>query len=89
MRRRFLKLCAGIASSRWLFGQEESGASKQLTADDLKKLLESGRKLFYLDVREPKELKELGTIKGYVNIPLTQLEKRMGEIPKESIVVTL
>lgn len=90
MRRLFLKLCASAAGASWLLGaQSESGSSKQLTADDLKKLLESGRKLFYLDVREPKELKDLGTIKGYVNIPLTQLEKRIGEIPKEAVVVTL
>ncbi|MEZ5351948.1 MAG: hypothetical protein R2762_04875 [Bryobacteraceae bacterium] len=90
MRRLFLKLCASAAGATWLSGaQSESGQSKQLTADDLKKLLESGRKLFYLDVREPKELKDLGTIKGYVNIPLSQLEKRIGEIPKEAVVVTL
>jgi rhodanese-related sulfurtransferase len=39
-------------------------------------------------VREPKELAELGTIKGYVNIPLGQLESRLSEIPKDKLIVT-
>jgi len=60
---------------------------KQLSADELKDLLEK-KKVYFLDVREPKELEELGTIKGYVNIPLTQLEKRLSEIPKDKLIVT-
>jgi rhodanese-related sulfurtransferase len=39
-------------------------------------------------VREPKELEELGTIKGYVNIPLSQIENRLSEIPKNKLIVT-
>ena len=35
-----------------------------------------------------KELEELGTIKGYVNIPLDQLEKRIAEVPKNKLIVT-
>jgi len=53
----------------------------------LKELLEK-RDVFFLDVREPKELEELGTIKGYVNIPLDQLEKRVAEVPKNKLIVT-
>lgn len=80
-----------MAGAAWLPGaqSDKAGSGKQLTADELKALLESGKKLFYLDVREPREIKELGTIKGYVNIPLSELEKRVGEIPKEAVVVTL
>ena len=63
---------------------------KQLTADELKALLDKkGGKLFYLDVREPKEIEELGSVKGYKNIPLGQLERRLSEIPKDRLVVTL
>lgn len=61
---------------------------KNLTADELKKALENEKNLFFLDVREPKELEELGTIKGYVNIPLGQLESRLSEIPKDKLVIT-
>ena len=60
---------------------------KELSPDELKQLLEK-KKIFFLDVREPKELTELGTIKGYVNIPLGQLEGRLSEIPKDKLIVT-
>jgi rhodanese-related sulfurtransferase len=44
--------------------------------------------VFFLDVREPKEVEALGTLDGYVNIPLGQIEKRIAEIPKDSAVIT-
>lgn len=64
-----------------------SGQEKELTADELKDMLDKKVKLFYLDVREPKELEELGTIDGHVNIPLSQLEARIGEIPRDVLIV--
>ena len=33
-----------------------------------------------LDVRNPEELDELGTIPGFVNIPVNQLRDRLGEV---------
>jgi predicted sulfurtransferase len=52
-----------------LIGQiKPSEEEKKLSADELKELIEK-KNVFFLDVREPKELAELGTIKGYVNIP--------------------
>jgi rhodanese-related sulfurtransferase len=45
--------------------------------------------LFYLDVREPKEIAELGALKGYVNIPLGELEKRLAEVPRERTILTV
>jgi hypothetical protein len=44
--------------------------------------------VFFLDVREPKELVELGTLEGYVNIPLGQIESRLSEIPKDKAIIT-
>ena len=71
-----------------LLGQNKSGEEeKKLSADELKELVEK-KDVFFLDVREPKELEELGTIKGYVNIPLDQLEKRIAEVPKNKLIVT-
>lgn len=46
------------------------------------------KKVFFLDVREPKELEELGTIEGYYNIPIGELEKRLGELPKDRLILT-
>lgn len=60
--------------------------AKKLTADDLKQALED-KDAFFLDVREPKELEELGTIKGYVNIPIGQLEARLSEVPKNKRII--
>lgn len=60
---------------------------KQLSADEVKQLLER-KDVFLLDVREPQELVENGAMKGYVNIPLGQVEKRIAEIPKDKLIVT-
>jgi rhodanese-related sulfurtransferase len=72
-----------------LLGQNKAPEQeeKQLSADELKAALEK-KNVFFLDVRQPKELEELGTIKGYVNIPLDQLEKRLSEIPKDKLIIT-
>jgi hypothetical protein len=68
--------------------EAEDKQVKKLTADDLKTLLKNKPKLFFLDVREPKEIEQLGTIRGYVNIPISQLERRYSEIPKDVLIVT-
>jgi len=43
---------------------------------------------FFLDVRSPQEIADLGTLPGYVNIPIEELEGRLGEIPPDRAVVT-
>ena len=62
---------------------------KDLDYEALAKLLEQPGKVYFLDVREPEEIARLGSIKGYVNIPLSQLDTRLKEIPKDKLVVTL
>lgn len=57
-------------------------------SDELAKLLKDEKNMFFLDVREPKEIEELGSLKGYVNIPLGELEKRMKEVPKDKTIIT-
>ena len=59
----------------------------KMASDDVLALVEKGE-VFFLDVREPKELEELGTFEGYVNIPLGQIEKRLNEIPKDKAIIT-
>ncbi|HJU42941.1 MAG TPA: rhodanese-like domain-containing protein [Vicinamibacterales bacterium] len=61
--------------------------AQKMASDDVMTLLEKGE-VFFLDVREPNELEELGTLEGYVNIPLGQIEKRLGEIPKDKAIIT-
>jgi rhodanese-related sulfurtransferase len=61
---------------------------KALTHAELDKLLQDRKNLFFLDVREPDEIKQNGSIEGYVNIPVGQLDARMSEIPKDKLIVT-
>ena len=60
---------------------------QKLTTEELEKALEK-KDVFFLDVREPKEIVEHGSIKGYVNIPLGQLENRLSEVPKDKLIIT-
>ena len=59
----------------------------KMASDDVMTLLDKGE-VFFLDVREPSELEELGTLEGYINIPLGQIEKRLKEIPKDKAIIT-
>ncbi len=59
----------------------------KMASDEVMALLEKGE-VFFLDVREPNELVELGTLEGYVNIPVGQIEKRLNEIPKDKAIIT-
>jgi rhodanese-related sulfurtransferase len=54
---------------------------------DLKKKIETSKRLMIVDVREPKELKETGIIPAAQHIPMKQLEKRMVDIPKDADLV--
>ena len=64
-------------------------AEKKLTPEELKEALEKKEGIYLLDVRNPEELVETGVIDGYVNIPLDQLEKRLSEVPKNKVIVTM
>jgi rhodanese-related sulfurtransferase len=69
------------------FGQAQN-QNRNLTPEEIEKAI-ARNDVFFLDVREPKEIVELGSVKGYVNIPLGQLENRLSEIPKDKLVLTL
>jgi hypothetical protein len=59
----------------------------RMSSDEVMARLEKGE-VFFLDVREPKELQEMGTLEGYVNIPIGEIEKRLADIPKDQPIVT-
>lgn len=82
-------LLAGVLAFGIACAQSPSGTSKTLSVEELAKLLETPEKVFFLDVREPEEIARLGSVKGYVNIPLSQLEGRLKEVPREKLIVTL
>lgn len=45
--------------------------------------------VFLLDVRTPEEVERLGTPEGSVNIPIDELEKRLDELPRDRLILTL
>jgi rhodanese-related sulfurtransferase len=63
--------------------------AQTISTEELEKYLKDPKKIFFLDVREPKEIEELGSVEGYVNIPLGQLESRLNEVPKDKLIITL
>ena len=66
-----------------------SMVAQTISTEELEKYLKDPKKIFFLDVREPKEIEELGSVEGYVNIPLGQLESRLSEVPKDKLIITL
>ncbi|MGQ9635959.1 MAG: rhodanese-like domain-containing protein [Bryobacteraceae bacterium] len=68
--------------------QSSETSAKKATPEEIRAMLGSSQKVFFLDVRSPKELEELGTLPGYVNIPLVQLENRLSEVPKHRLIIT-
>jgi rhodanese-related sulfurtransferase len=85
------RLMLALAVVAMAFAQDppkQSEVRKITDADDLAQLLKDEKNMFFIDVREPKEIEELGSLKGYVNIPLGELEKRMKEVPRDKTIIT-
>jgi hypothetical protein len=93
---------AGAAATTWATQQPKPSASeprpplsktepmsedRRVKAEDIDSVMQD-KKVFFLDVREPKEIEEFGSYQGYVNIPMSQLEARMGELPKDRPILT-
>jgi rhodanese-related sulfurtransferase len=61
--------------------------SRRVQPADIDAMIAKGD-VVVLDVREPNELAETGTVKGAIHIPLGQLESRLGELPKDKVILT-
>ena len=60
---------------------------RRVKAEEIDSVM-AGQDAILLDVREPREIEELGGYEGAINIPVTQLEKRLGELPKDKTILT-
>ena len=60
--------------------------AERIPIPELQKKLKAG-KLVLVDVRDASEIKESGAIPGAIHIPMAQIEKRMGELPKNAEIV--
>ena len=61
--------------------------SGELKRAELDVLLAHAEKIFVLDLRGLDEIAKIGTLPGYVNIPLAELESRLAEIPKNKLTL--
>lgn len=64
----------------------EPAPAPRVEAADIDAALEAGALL--LDVRTSEELAEHGTLEGFVHIPITELEGRIGELPTGVPILT-
>lgn len=55
-------------------------------ADALRRMQSSPARIVIVDVRTPAEFED-AHIKGAINVPLADLEGRVGEIPRQGLVV--
>ena len=56
---------------------------RSISPRELGSLIASGAPPFLLDVRNPHELRSGGVVPGVVNVPLVELEGRLGELPAD------
>ena len=61
---------------------------KSISPAELQQRLDSGAAPFLLDVREPEEMED-GVIAGSVNIPMDEVEHRLGEVPTDRDIVVI
>ncbi len=87
-------LTAGLATSLLMLGacdpqpdRSESSQPPRLATSEIAEALEAPD-LFFLDVRSAAEIEELGTLEGYVNIPIDELESRLEEVPRDRPILT-
>jgi hypothetical protein len=59
--------------------------AKEIAPDELKKLVEQKAKVIMIDVRDESQFQK-ETIKGAIHIPLEDVEMRLKEIPKDTIL---
>ena len=70
-------------------GTAATAPTKVLSRADFDKLVAKPGSVFLLDVRNPQEIVDVGGFSGAVNIPIADVEKRLGEIPKDRPVITV
>lgn len=64
-------------------GSAQKDPSQVMSIEEFKNILQSDSSIVVLDVRTPQELEgPLGKIDGVINIPVQELEQRVGELEK-------
>ena len=82
-----LSILAMIMGALTGCGAGSADPSVDVSVDEALRLWQN-KEAILIDVRTPAEYRD-GHIPGVVNIPLDELEKRMGEVPKDKKVVLI
>lgn len=87
--KKLIRLCLFLSAVALVTGcgQSSVGANVDVSVDEALRLWQS-KEAILIDVRTPGEYRD-GHIPDVVNIPLDELEKRMGEVPKDKKVVLI
>ncbi len=80
----FVVCSALVAAPSVRAATQETVAADRISVEDFKVLLASNKPIIVLDVRGGGDTK----IKGARHIPLGELEKRLGELPRDREIVT-
>ena len=80
---------AAVAALTWMGAgpaDDPEIPEKYLSVDEVKALLDAGRRVVFIDVRSPEQFDELH-IRGARNIPLRELPRRLGELSRKDFLV--
>ena len=63
--------------------------AKRMSVDELRKRLERGEEIFFVDTRNPTAWAEADTkLPGAIRVPADQVEPHLADIPRDRTVVT-
>ena len=63
--------------------------ANKITVDELRKRLDQGDDVFFVDTRNPKAWGEAETkLPGAIRVPADQVEQHLADIPRDRTVVT-
>ena len=80
-----LTLVIELALAAVAFAAGEEGVVL-IGVDEVRRLQQTPRRILVVDVRSAEEFQD-SRIKGAVNVPVTEIERRFGEIPRQGLVV--
>ena len=65
-----------------------SAGYRNITSTESKRLIDRKKNIYLLDVRTPEEYRQ-ARMKGSVLIPINEIERRLGEVPKNRPILVL
>ena len=78
-----------VAASKPYVAPPWTYKTKQLSREDVDRLLGNPKKLLVIDVRRPDELVKYGSLAVYLNIQLDDLAEALDYIPKDRTIITV